>query len=115
MRFADYSTVQSTAINNNQIRFSVSVQSFFPNLDGYVIDGYGNVLYGDVIDGRMGVFIDQTSGILRINFANIYNQYPSPPTFITKIKIDVYLKKAGFVNPPLVVGSAQMANLLTLI
>lgn len=111
MRFADYSVVPVNAIANNQVRFSVAVQSFFPQLDGYdMIDGY----YGVLVDGRMGVYIDDTTGSLRINFANLF-QYPVSPTSITKIQIDVYLKKGGFTNQPLTVGTTQMQNLLGLI
>lgn len=111
MKFADHSTVPTNALQNNQVRFSVAVQSFYPQLDGYdMIDGY----YGVLVDGRMGVYIDDTTGSLRINFANLF-QYPVSPTSITKIQIDVYLKKGGFTNQPLTVGTTQMQNLLGLI
>ena len=111
MRFADFSTVQTTAIQNNQIRFSVATQSFSPNLDGYdaTIDGYGII-----VDGRMGIFLDNTTGLLRLNFANLY-QDPTLQTLATKVQINVFLKKGGFTNAPLSVSSMQMENLLTLI
>jgi hypothetical protein len=110
LRFADCSTVQSNAILNNQVRFAVAVQSFSPNINGISVDGYT----GPIVDGRIGVYIDHSTGLLRLDFSNLY-QDPVLLTLNTKIQITVYLKKAGFNNTPLFVDSSQMANLLTLI
>ena len=51
MKFADCSSVGPDALANDQVRFSVAVQSFSPNLDGYSTDGY----YGAIVDGVIGV------------------------------------------------------------
>lgn len=110
MRYADCSTVQPNDIFMNRVRFEVSMQSFSPNLDGYTIDGYS----GDIIDDKMGVNIDQTTGILRLNFTNLY-QDPVLLTLITKVQVTVHLKKAGFNNSTLVVSSDKVGNLFNLI
>lgn len=111
MRFADCTTVTTSAILNNQIRFGVAAQSFSPAIDGYdVDDGYTGI----IVDGKIGVFIDHRTGLLRLNFSNLYRD-PVLLTLTTKIQISVYLKKSKFNNEALFVDSDQMANLLTLI
>lgn len=110
MRFADCSFVSSAALTNDQIRFSVSVQSFSPNTNGLSTDGY----YGVIVDGKMGVSIDFETGLLTLNFTNLY-QDSILQTLSTKVQINVFLKKGGFNNTPLFVDSTKVGNMLSLI
>lgn len=112
LKFADCSYVQANAILNNQVRFAVSAMSFSPSLNGAwdQDDGYTGI----IVDDRIGVYIDHNTGILRLNFGNLY-QDPVILTMTTRIQISVYLKKAGFNNPPLTIKSDQMTNLLNLL
>jgi hypothetical protein len=110
MRFADCSFVGTDALVNNQVIFSVAVQSFSPNIDGYTSDGY----YGVIVDGTIGVSVDYTTGLLTLNFSNLY-QDPVLQTLSTKIQVNVFLKKGGFNNQPLFVDSGKVQNMLNLI
>ena len=110
MRFADCSFVGPNALANDQVRFSVAVQSFSPNVDGYSDDGY----YVAIVDGKMGVSIDYTTGLLTLNFSNLY-QDPVLQTLSTKIQINVFLKKGGFNNQTLFVDSTKVQNMLGMI
>lgn len=110
MKFADCSYVETDALIKDQLRFSVSVQSFSPNLNGLDVDGYE----GAIVDGKIGVSIDYTSGLLTLNFSNLY-QDPTLPTLTTKIQVHVFLKKGGFNNQTLFVDSAKMQNMLKLV
>jgi hypothetical protein len=110
MRFADCSTVGPNALADDQVRFSVAVQSFSPNLDGESPDGY----YGAIVDGKMGVSVDYSTGLLTLNFSNLY-QDAVLQTLSTKIQVNVFLKKGGFNNQPLFVNSTQVQNMLSLI
>ncbi len=110
MRFADCSFVETDALQHDQVRFSVSVQSFSPNTNGLSEDGYGGV----VVDGKMGVSIDHATGLLTLNFTNLY-QDAVLPTLNTKIQIHVYIKKAGFNNRALFINSTKVQNMLNLI
>ena len=110
MRFADCSFVTSSALANDQLRFSVAVQSFSPNTNGLSTDGYTGV----VVDGKMGVAIDYTTGLLTLNFTNLF-QDPVLQTLSTKVQVHVYLKKGGFNNQPLFVDSTKVQNMLQLI
>jgi hypothetical protein len=38
MKYADCSTVKAADLSLNRIRFSTSLQAFYPNLDGYSED-----------------------------------------------------------------------------
>lgn len=105
MRFADCSTVSSNALQLNQVRISVTVQSFSPNGDGYI---------GTIVDGKMGVYVEQETGLVSLNFTNLY-QDEVLRTLSTKLELKVYLKKAGFNNKPIFVGSDKVLNLLGLI
>ena len=109
MRFADCSTVSLDALNDEQLRFSVSLRSFSPGIDGINIDGYEGV----IVDGKIGISIDTSTGILTLNFNNLYED-AILQTLKTRVQITVYLKKAGFNNAPLVVDSTQIQNLLGL-
>lgn len=110
MRFADSSTVQSDALAMDQVRFSVSVQSFSPNTNG--IDP--NNINGIIVDGKIGVSVNYETGIVTLNFTNLY-QDPILSTLTTRIQINVFLKKGGFNNKPLYVDSTKVSNLLKLI
>lgn len=110
MRFADCSTVKSTALTNDQLRFSVSVQSFSPNTNGLSTDGYSGV----IVDGKMGVSIDYATGLLTLNFTNLY-QDAVLQTLSTKVQVHVFLKKGGFNNQPLFVDSTKVQNMLKLV
>ena len=110
MRFADCSFVTTNALANNQVTFSVSVQSFSPNTNGLSDDGYSGV----IVDGKMGVSMDYATGLLTINFTNLY-QDPVLQTLSTKVQVNVFLKKGGFNNQPLFVDSTKVQNMLSLI
>ena len=110
MRFADCSLVTPDALSKDQLRFSVSVQSFSPNTSGLSNDGY----YGAIVDGKMGVSIDYATGLLTLNFTNLF-QDTVLKTLSTKIQINVFLKKGGFNNQPLFVDSNKVQNMLKLI
>lgn len=110
MRFADCSLVSSAALANDQLRFSVAVQSFSPSTGGTDEDGYSGV----IIDGKIGVYMDYTTGLLSLNFTNLYEDVVLQ-TLNTKIQIQVFLKKGGFNNTPIVINSTQVQNMLQLI
>ncbi len=110
MRFADCSLVTSDALADNQVQFSVAVQSFSPNTNGVDVDGYA----GAIVDGKIGVSMDYTTGILTLNFTNLYEDSVLT-TLNTKVQITVYLKKGGFNNTPVSVSSSKVSNLLELI
>lgn len=105
MKFADSTYVQSDAIQKNQVRFSVSIQSFSP-----VLDGYDGDLTGIIVDPKMGVFIDNSTGLLRLNFTNIYKDL-TKPTLSTKIQVNVFIKKSGFNNEVSTLKSELVNNL----
>lgn len=109
MRFADCSYVDLYALQNDQVRFSVAVQSFSPNTNG-TIDGYEGV----IVDGKMGVSVDYSTGLITLNFTNLYEDIIFE-TLSTKIQVSVYLKKGGFNNEPLFVDSTKVQNILSLI
>jgi len=110
MRFADCSYVPRDALAKDQLRFSVSVQSFSPNTNGLSPDGYT----GAIVDGKMGVSIDFETGLLTLNFTNLY-QDATMPTLSTKVQVNVFLKKGGFNNLPLFVDSTKVSNMLSLV
>jgi hypothetical protein len=110
MRFADCSFVSRAALANDQIRFAVSVQSFSPNTNGLSSDGYT----GAIVDGKMGISMDFETGLLTVNFTNLY-QDPTLQTLSTKVQVNVFLKKGGFNNQTLFVDSTKVQNMLSLI
>jgi hypothetical protein len=107
MKFADCTPVGLNALNLNQIRFGASVQSFSPMLDG--IDP--QCISGIIVDGKIGVSINYSTGLLTLNFTNLY-QDPVKQTLNTKVEITVYLKKAGWNNNPIYVNFIQAQNIL---
>lgn len=105
LKFSDCSTVQSDAFAKNQIRFGVAVQSIYPSIDGYDVDGYGII-----VDNVIGVNIDQSTGIMTLSamdiaYSSVYSELR------TKIQITVYLKKAGWNNSPVTISANQFAGL----
>ena len=110
MKFADCSYVGRDALSKDQLRFSVAVQSFSPNTNGLDPDGYT----GDIVDGKMGVSIDFATGLLTLNFTNLY-QDAVLRTLSTKVQVNVFLKKGGFNNLPLFVDSTKVQNMLSLV
>jgi hypothetical protein len=110
MRFADCSYVTNSALADDQLRFSVSVQSFSPNTNGLSSDGYSGV----IVDGKMGVAIDYQTGLLTLNFTNLF-QDAVLRTLSTKVQVHVFLKKGGFNNQPVYVDSVKVQNMLSLI
>lgn len=110
MKFADCSYVTNESLAADQIRFSVAVQSFSPNTNGLSDEGYS----GAIVDGKIGVSIDYSTGLLTLNFTNLY-QDEILQTLNTKIQINVFLKKGGFNNAPLFVDSVKLQNMLQLI
>jgi hypothetical protein len=110
MRYADCSFVSANDLEGDKVRFSVSVQSFSPNTNGLSTDGYGGV----IVDGKIGVAIDYKTGLLTLNFTNLF-QDPLLRTLSTKVQVHVYLKKGGFNNRPLFVDATKVQNMLKLI
>jgi len=110
MKFADCSYVTAGSLANDQLRFSVSVQSFSPNTTGLSTDGYS----GAIVDGKIGVSVDYQTGLLTLNFTNLF-QDAVLETLSTKIQISVFLKKGGFNNQPLFIDSTKVQNMLSLI
>lgn len=108
-RFADCSFVAMDALTKNQVRFTVSLKSFSPEVNGE--DSGGTT--GIIVDGRIGVSLNAESGILSLNFANLYED-ATLQTRKTRIQITVFLKRAGFNNNDLTINSTQVKNLLGL-
>jgi hypothetical protein len=109
MRFADNSLVSLSGFTNNQIRVSVGVLSFSPQLNGITTDGYTGV----IVDNRIGVSVNYNTGLLSLKFSNLY-QDAVEQTQNTKVQITVYLKKAGWNNAPIVIDDNKTINLLGL-
>jgi len=110
MRFADNSFITNPeGLLLNQARFAVSIQSFYPELEGLSTDGYEGVL----VDDKMGVHIDPSTGVLRLNFSHL-KETDTKLTLSTKVQITVHLKKAGFNNNFITVDSSKMRNILGL-
>jgi hypothetical protein len=111
MRFSDQTFVQPNALELNQVQFYVALESLSPNINGvynFPPDGYGAI-----VDGIYGVSIN-SQGVLRLNFANLYSD-PTLLSLQTRVRVEVHLKKSGFNNTPLVINTAQMQNILSLI
>lgn len=114
MKFADCSYVTQDSLSKDQIRLSVSVQSFSPNLEGTYEDGYGEDVSGIVVDGKIGVSMDYSTGFLTLNFTNLSKDLIFK-TLSTKIQINVFLKKGGFNNSAIFIDSDKVKNMLQLI
>jgi len=109
MKFSDCSLVQGDALENNQVKFSVAIQSYHPNLDGYsILDGYGII-----IDPIMTVSMNHETGLLEFNSTNQKTD-PVNTTLRTKLQITVMLKKAGWKNIATSVDYLDLPNLVGL-
>lgn len=108
MKFSDGSFVSASALENNQVKVVASIQSFVKDTGG---DDIGSVDGNDPINETIAVLYTQSSGILRVRAANIRN-ISTRPELRTKISLAVYLKKAGFKNTEVSVGSDQFSDLL---
>lgn len=109
MRFADNSLVSMDAFEDNQVRLSVGVSSFSPQIDGYTADGYE----GAIVDFKIPISINYETGLLTLNFAHLYED-PVLQTLTTRVEIAVFLKKAGWNNTPISIDSNKTINLLGL-
>jgi hypothetical protein len=108
MRYSDCTTVQDEDLALNRVRFSVSIQAFVPNLDGYSeADGYGVI-----VDDIIGVHLDPLTGILKLTIQDLFVD-PVFMTLVTKIQVVAYLKKAGWVNGVVTVRPSEIAGLLS--
>jgi len=107
MRYSDCSTVQDEDLFLGKVRFGVSVQSLAQNLDGYDGDGYGII-----VDPILGTYMNQATGILTLNVRDL-EEDPIFKTLVTKIQIQVFLKKAGWKNSVLEIDSDAVAGLLS--
>lgn len=107
MKYSDCTNVQLEDLALGRIRFNVSIQSFYPNLDGYTEDGYGII-----VDDIIGVYMDSTNGILQLYLKDLAedNVYQ---TLVTKIQVTVYLKKAGWNNSVLVIPTDAIEGLIS--
>lgn len=107
MSFSDGTIVALDAINNSQVRLSVSIGSFAKNLDGYDYeDSYVS------IDEVIGTYLDHATGTLRFHCKNVKRSLVFPE-LRTRIAVVVELKKAGFANPVIQVNSSDLAQLLS--
>jgi hypothetical protein len=108
MRYADCTTVQDADLLLNKVKFSVSIQSFVPNLDGYTFeDGYGII-----VDDIIGIHLDPLSGILKLTVKDL-SVDPLYLTLVSKIQILAYLKKGGWNNQTLEVRPSEIAGLIS--
>lgn len=108
MRYADGTTVQDDDLLLNKLRFSIAVQSFNPNWDSFnSVDGYGIV-----VDDQIGVYFDQVNAILKLTIKDL-SVDPVFLTLITKIQIQVYLKRGGFNNDVLTVLPTEIIGLIS--
>jgi hypothetical protein len=108
MKFSDCTYVKSDALLKNQLRFDVSIQAWYPSIDGYsVTDGYGVI-----VDNTIGVYLDHNTGILTLTMQDL-SVDPIFKTLVSKIQITVYIKKSGFVNQPTIIDSSQFVGLLS--
>ncbi len=103
-RYADCSTVQPQDLSLNKVQMTAAITAINPAVDGY--DQYGFVA---IIDNLIAVNLD--SGILTLSIKDMQedNVFAS---MITKLTINVYLKKSGFNNLPLVVSSDELIGLI---
>jgi hypothetical protein len=106
-KYYDCTTVQAGDILLNKIRFNVSIQSFVKNIDGYdYIDGYGIT-----VDDIIGVYMDHSTGILRLTSKDNENN-PYFRTLVTRIQVIAYLKKSGWNNNIITVSATDLDNLI---
>ena len=107
MKYSDCSTVQPADLSAGKVRFSISIQSYVPAKDGYDSDGYF-ILDNDLI----GCNIDATTGILTVSASDLQSD-PIYSNLISKIQIEVYLKKAGWKNQVRTISPSQTLGLFS--
>lgn len=108
-KFADCSYVQTDALTKNQVRFNVYIASLNQQLDGYE-DGYG---YGITIDPLLGIYMNQSTGVLTITSTNV-NEDLSIPSQNCRVVVDLMLKKGGWVNTQTDVSPNEIIELFGL-
>lgn len=109
-RYSDCTTVQSEDLALNRVRFEVSIQAFYPNIDGYDSDGYDG--YGIIVDPIIGVYMDQQTGILKMSLKDLAVD-PVYKTLVTKVTITVFLKKAGWKNQVIKVSPDEIQGIIS--
>ncbi len=107
MKFADCSYVQSNGLTKDQIRFSASIASLNTMTDGYSIDDG----YGIIVDELVGLYMNQSTGVLTITSTNIGSDLTSPSENC-RLLIQVMIKKAGWKNREIIVTPDELSNLL---
>lgn len=117
MKFSDGTLVSAEALTSNQVMFEVSIGSHVKNVlnisDGYTYDGYVDFTgLGEDADEAIGTYIDQATGLLRVNAYNIVRN-SFYPQLRTRILIGISLKKAGFTNSAVYVTSTDLVGFLT--
>ncbi|MFA5023426.1 MAG: hypothetical protein WC523_00515 [Patescibacteria group bacterium] len=95
MKFYDGTYVGADALNDNQVRVSVGLQSLSADSPAYVT--------------TCGLLYTQSTGLLRINIIDA-NYSSISPELRTKIILTVYLKKAGFLNTEANMTGAELAD-----
>lgn len=105
MKFYDGTYVETGALENNQVRVSVGVQSITKNYGNFV-DLPAGIDYSEIGQAISLLYI-QSSGLLRIKTGNIVN-VATHPELRTKIVLTVYLKKAGFLNEEQTISSEEL-------
>jgi hypothetical protein len=100
LKFADGTTVKVDALLKDQVRFSVSIES-------YVANDPTAFAYNDI-----AADLNHNTGVLNLNFKNLVAGGQTSNVYVSKLCINVYLKKSGFNNTPLVLDQTQTSNLL---
>lgn len=126
MKFSDGTFVGAddngldTALSRNQIRITPSLGSLY--LDGYQVPNAS--VYTDLdevltklhYEIRMGMFYDDSNGVLYFHAENIkaiFDNEPIVQTGVVRIVMDVSLKKSGFNNPVISINPADILRLFT--
>lgn len=108
MCYADCSRVQPADLALNKVKFGVAIQAVHKNIDGYsMTDGYVAI-----IDNTVGISINQTTGLLSLNITNLAVDLLYT-TLISKIQIQVFLKKAGWNNSVLAISADELQGLIS--
>ena len=98
MKFADGTFVQNDALIKDQLRFGVAVESYVPTANATI--------------ARVGVSFDDRLGVLKMNFDEMSPYVEATDSIVTKVRVTVYGKKAGFNNQALKLSADQVTNLL---
>jgi hypothetical protein len=109
MRFSDGTLVGSSALDDDQVRVTASVQSIAKDLDGYDYESEDGSIK---IDETVSVLYTESTGLLRIRAGNIRN-ISTRPELRTKIILTIYLKKAGFQNAAQTISESDLSDYLT--